>query len=102
LRLCSPCCSRRGRPRQLRCWRRLLVVATGVEHTFDAGSHVPLKTARKLRGHLRPVRVGCCISVAALSILFSSNSLQTATADGDTRSISLRHTHTNEKLTITY
>jgi uncharacterized protein YcbK (DUF882 family) len=61
-----------------------------------------LKTARKFGVHFRPVRVGCCVSIAALSILFSSNSLQTATADGDTRSISLRHTHTNEKLTITY
>jgi uncharacterized protein YcbK (DUF882 family) len=48
------------------------------------------------------VRVGCCVSIAALSILFSSNTLQTATADGDTRSISLRNTHTNETLTVTY
>ena len=63
---------------------------------------MPLKTARKLRGHLRPLRVGCCITIAALSILFSSSSLQTATADGDTRSISLRNTHTNETLTVTY
>jgi len=63
---------------------------------------VPLKTARKFGAHFRPVRVGCCVSIAALSILFSSNGLQNATAEGDTRSISLRHTHTNEKLTITY
>ena len=63
---------------------------------------MPLKTARNLGSHLRPVRLGCCASIAALSILFSANSLQTATADGDTRSISLRNTHTNETLTITY
>jgi uncharacterized protein YcbK (DUF882 family) len=48
------------------------------------------------------VRVGCCASIAALLILLASNSLQNATAEGDTRSISLRHTHTNETLTITY
>jgi uncharacterized protein YcbK (DUF882 family) len=63
---------------------------------------VPLKTARKLGDHLRPVRVGCCVSIAALLILLGTSSLQTATAEGDTRSISLRHTHTSETLTITY
>jgi len=61
-----------------------------------------LKTARKFGAYFRPVRVGCCVSIAALLILFSANGLQTATADGDTRSLSFRHTHTNEKLTITY
>jgi uncharacterized protein YcbK (DUF882 family) len=63
---------------------------------------VPLKTARKLGSHLRPVRLGCCASIAALLILVSSNSLQNATANGDTRSISLRNTHTSETLTVTY
>jgi uncharacterized protein YcbK (DUF882 family) len=63
---------------------------------------VPLKTARKLGSHLRPLRLGCCVSIAALLILLSSNSLQNATANGDTRSISLRNTHTNETLTVTY
>jgi uncharacterized protein YcbK (DUF882 family) len=66
-----------------------------------------LKTARKFGNHLlgdrlRLVRIGCCASVAALLILLGTNSLQNATAEGDTRSISLRHTHTNETLTITY
>jgi uncharacterized protein YcbK (DUF882 family) len=35
-------------------------------------------------------------------VLLGSQSLQNATANGDTRSLTLRHTHTNEKLTITY
>jgi uncharacterized protein YcbK (DUF882 family) len=61
-----------------------------------------LKTARKLGSHLRPVRLGCCVSIAALLILFSANGLQNATANGDTRSISLRNTHNSETLTVTY
>jgi uncharacterized protein YcbK (DUF882 family) len=35
-------------------------------------------------------------------VLLGSHSLQNATANGDTRSLTLRHTHTNEKVTITY
>jgi uncharacterized protein YcbK (DUF882 family) len=62
---------------------------------------VPLKTART-NGHRRSLRFGGCASLVALLILFGSESLQNATANGDTRSLSLRHTHTNEKLTITY
>jgi uncharacterized protein YcbK (DUF882 family) len=62
---------------------------------------VPLKTARRSNGH-RSLRFGGCASLAALLILLGSQSLQNATANGDTRSLTLRHTHTNEKLTITY
>jgi len=63
---------------------------------------VPLKTARRSSGHHRPVRVGYCASLAALLILFGSESLQNATANGDTRSISLRNTHTKETVTVTF
>jgi uncharacterized protein YcbK (DUF882 family) len=62
---------------------------------------VPLKTARSSNGH-RSLRFGGCAGLAGLLILLGSQSLQNATANGDTRAISLRHTHTNEKLTITY
>ena len=68
----------------------------------DAGSQVPLKTARRSNGHHRSLRVSGCASFAALLILLGSQSLQNATANGDTRSLTLRHTHTNEKVTITY
>ncbi len=70
--------------------------------SFDAGSQVPLKTARRSNGHRRSLRFGGCASLAALLILVGSQSLQNATANGDTRSLTLRHTHTNEKVTITY
>ncbi len=40
--------------------------------------------------------------VAALALLFGSRVLQTAIAEGDTRSISLHHIHTDENITITF
>jgi uncharacterized protein YcbK (DUF882 family) len=49
-----------------------------------------------------PVRAGYCVGFAALLLGFSCNSLQNATAEGDTRTISLHHVHTEEDLTITY
>jgi uncharacterized protein YcbK (DUF882 family) len=70
--------------------------------SFDVGSQVPLKTARRSNGYHRSLRLGGCASLAALLILVGSQSLQNATANGDTRSLSFRNTHTNEKLTITY
>jgi len=61
-----------------------------------------LKTVRSSNGHRRSLRFSGCASLAALLILLGSQSLQNATANGDTRSLTLRHTHTNEKLTITF
>jgi uncharacterized protein YcbK (DUF882 family) len=63
---------------------------------------VPLKTARRTNGHHRSLRFSGCAGLAGLLILLGSQSLQNATANGDTRSLTLRHTHTNEKVTITY
>jgi uncharacterized protein YcbK (DUF882 family) len=70
--------------------------------SFDAGSQVPLKTAHGSKGYHRSLRLGGCAGLAGILILLGSQSLQNATANGDTRSLTLRHTHTNEKLTITY
>jgi uncharacterized protein YcbK (DUF882 family) len=78
-------------------WRRLQPWRLALNTSFDVGSQVPLKTARRSNGHRRSLRFSGCASLAALLIL-----LQNATANGDTRSLTLRHTHTNEKLTITY
>jgi len=61
-----------------------------------------LKTARSSNGHRRSLRFSGCACLAALLILLGSQSLQNATANGDTRSLTLRHTHTNEKVTITF
>src|SRR6185295_19413237 len=63
---------------------------------------MPLKTARRSNGHYRSLRLGGCAGLAGILILLGAQSLQNATANGDTRSLTLRHTHTNEKVTITY
>ena len=49
-----------------------------------------------------PVRSGTRCGVAALFVLFGCNNLQNATAEGDTRTLSFHHIHTNEDLTVTY
>ncbi|MBV9236078.1 MAG: DUF882 domain-containing protein [Xanthobacteraceae bacterium] len=43
-----------------------------------------------------------CFGLAALGILFGYGSLRTAAAEGETRTISLHHMHTDENITITY
>jgi len=45
---------------------------------------------------------GLACGVAALLLLCGSRGLQNAVAEGDTRSISLHHMHTDENITITY
>jgi uncharacterized protein YcbK (DUF882 family) len=48
------------------------------------------------------LRSGQYVGLAALVLIFGCNSLQNAAANGDTRTLSFHHTHTNEDLTITY
>ena len=48
------------------------------------------------------VRAGLRCGLAALLVLFGCTSLQNATAEGDTRTLSFHHIHTNEDLTVTY
>jgi uncharacterized protein YcbK (DUF882 family) len=52
-------------------------------------------------------RIGCiyqfrCLGLAALIVLFGNRGLETAVANGDTRTLSLHHLHTDENITITY
>ena len=49
-----------------------------------------------------PVQTGLRCGLAALLVLFGCTSLQNATAEGDTRTLSFHHIHTNEDLTVTY
>jgi uncharacterized protein YcbK (DUF882 family) len=56
---------------------------------------------------LRPVRffaarAGSCCALAVLLLLVGSRGLQNAIAEGDTRTISMHHIHTDEDITITY
>ena len=50
----------------------------------------------------RMLRGGQNIGLAALVLLFGCSSLQNAAANGDTRSLSFRHLHTNEQITVTF
>ena len=61
-----------------------------------------VSAARRLS--LLPVfaRAGLRVSVAGLCLLGASNALQTAVAEGDTRTLSFHHLHTGEDITITY
>jgi uncharacterized protein YcbK (DUF882 family) len=49
-----------------------------------------------------PSRTAACAGLAALGLLISSNSLQTVVANGDTRSISMTHTHRDDQITVTF
>jgi uncharacterized protein YcbK (DUF882 family) len=51
---------------------------------------------------LHCARAGYCCSIAALLVFCGSNNLQNAIAQGETRTISFHHMHTDEELTVTY
>jgi uncharacterized protein YcbK (DUF882 family) len=66
------------------------------------GSRVPASSASKFLAPIFSPRIGPCAGLVALIILLSNNGLENAVANGDTRTISLHHIHTDEDITITY
>ncbi len=66
------------------------------------GMLVPVSHGRTTSTLLRAVRTGLCGGVAALVVIFGAESLQNATANGDTRTISFHHIHLKEDTTITF
>jgi uncharacterized protein YcbK (DUF882 family) len=68
---------------------------------LNVGWHVTGTAANKFL-RLPFIRIGSCSSIVALLMFFGCEGLQTATAEGETRTISLHHIHTNEDLTVTY
>jgi uncharacterized protein YcbK (DUF882 family) len=66
----------------------------------DCSVHV--KNARLNARGLFAARTGYSCGLAILIFLFSSKALENAVAEGDTRSISMHHIHTDEDITITY
>lgn len=48
------------------------------------------------------VRAGARLGLAGLLLIGANDALQTASAEGDTRTLSFRHLHTNETITVTY
>ena len=69
---------------------------------MNVGWHVTVKVAHRNSLSWRSARAGYCCSIAALLIFFGSGRLQNAAADGETRTISFHHIHTDEDLTVTY
>jgi uncharacterized protein YcbK (DUF882 family) len=63
---------------------------------------VTVKVAHRNPLSLRSARAGYCCSIAALLVFFGSENSQNAIADGETRTISFHHIHTDEELTVTY
>ena len=61
-----------------------------------------VKVAHRNALSLRCARAGYCCSIAALLVFFGSKNLQNAVAQGETRTISFHHIHTDEQLTVTY
>ena len=66
------------------------------------GSRVPASSASEFLAPIFSPRIGPCAGLVALIILLSNNGLENAVANGDTRTLSLHHIHTDEDITITY
>ncbi len=69
---------------------------------MDVGWHVTVKAAHSNLLSSRTARAGYCCGIAALLVVLGSGRLQTAIADGETRTISFHHIHTGEDLTVTF
>jgi uncharacterized protein YcbK (DUF882 family) len=63
---------------------------------------VPIGKARLKACRFVAARAGYSCCLAVLVILFGARALQNAIAEGDTRTISLHHIHTDEDITITF
>ncbi len=63
---------------------------------------MPGRIARKALSVCLPLRAAPCLGLAALGLIVSTGSLQTVVANGDTRSISLQHTHRDDSITVTF
>jgi uncharacterized protein YcbK (DUF882 family) len=63
---------------------------------------VPNGTARANTCRFLAARAGYSCGLSLLIVLFCCRGLQNAVADGDTRTITMHHIHTNEDITVTY
>ena len=67
-----------------------------------AGLPVHVAKARLNTRRLFAARAGFSCGLALLLFIFGSKALQNAVAEGDTRTITLHHMHTDEDITITF
>jgi uncharacterized protein YcbK (DUF882 family) len=68
----------------------------------NAGTPVHLYKARLTSCPVSIRRAACSCSLAAILLLGGGRALQNAVAEGDTRTITMHHMHTDEDITITY
>ncbi len=61
-----------------------------------------LDRARERLRLLRLARAGSRLGIAGLLLLAAGNALQSAVAEGDTRTLSFHHVHTGEDITVTF
>src|SRR5216684_2109589 len=66
------------------------------------GLRVPASSASECLASIFSPWIGPRAGLVALIILLSNNGLESAVANGDTRTLSLHHIHTDEDITITY
>src|ERR1700720_4024318 len=69
---------------------------------LNARSPVTDIRARKRLNSTRKMYAGGCSALAVIVLMLGSRGLENAVANGDTRTISLHHIHTDEDITITY
>jgi uncharacterized protein YcbK (DUF882 family) len=77
-------------------------MATIVGRRFSRDESVLVSAARRLSLLPALVRAGARLGVAGMVLFGANNSLQSASAEGDTRTLSFHHLHTGENITITY
>ena len=63
---------------------------------------MPRRIARQALSFCLPLHAASCVGAAALGLIVSTNSLQTVVANGDTRAITLQHTHRDDAVTVTF
>src|SRR5258708_17731442 len=61
-----------------------------------------LSLARRSSLRVTLQRAGACLGVAGLFLFSANEGLQTAVAEGDTRTLTFHHLHTDEDITITF
>jgi uncharacterized protein YcbK (DUF882 family) len=66
------------------------------------GLRVPASSASEFSTPVISSCIGRCAGLVALITLLGNSGLESASANGDTRTISLHHVHTEEDITITY
>jgi uncharacterized protein YcbK (DUF882 family) len=78
------------------------VGSSRLEHLRKLISGQPVMRVRARNRRFSGSRARKSCGLAAIILLIGCNGLQTATADGDTRALSLHHMHTDENITITF